>query len=393
MRIALGVGGGIAAYKSAELIRALDKAGCEVRVVLTRNGARFITPLTLQTLSRNPVITDAWDLAAEGVVRHVELTREIDALAVAPATADLLAKFARGIADDFLSTLYCATVAPVVVAPAMNTRMWAHPATRENVAVLRRRGVRVVEPEHGWLAEREDGVGRLAEPATIAAAILESAAASSSLAGRTIVVTAGPTREPIDPVRYLSNRSSGKMGYALAAAAQRRGARVVLISGPVDLGPPFGVRVVAVRTAEEMRRAVLDERAGAFAVFMVAAVADFAPQAAAAKIKKSVDPRTLTLHPTPDILEELGRTKGAEILVGFAAETEHVVESARGKLARKNADFVVANDVSAGDVGMDADDNAVTIVGRDGRVLEVPRSSKAEVAEAILDHVFAGRAS
>lgn len=388
MRVALGVGGGIAAYKAAELVRLLDQAGCEIRVVLTRNGARFITPLTLQTLARTPVITDAWDLAAEGVVRHIELTRDIDVLAVAPATADLIAKFARGVADDFLSTLYTATVSPVVLAPAMNSRMWAHPATRDNVGILRRRGVRIVDPECGWLAERESGVGRLADPSSIARAILEAGASSRSLVDRTVVITAGPTREPIDPVRFVSNRSSGKMGFALAAAAKRRGARVVLIHGPVALDPPFGVETVAVRTAAEMREAVLRERDAAFAVFMVAAVADYAPRAEASKTQKSSGPTELTLYPTPDILAELGRSRAGEILVGFAAETEQVVERAREKLERKGADFIVANDVSGCETGMDADDNAVTIVGRDGRVLEVPRASKTEIAEAILDHVL-----
>lgn len=390
MRVALGVSGGIAAYKACEVVRGLDRAAVEVQVILTRHAAEFITPLTLQTLSRRRVITDAFDLDQDAPVQHIELTRSIDALVVAPATANVIAKFARGVADDFLSTFYTSVTAPVVVAPAMNTRMWLHPATQDNLRVLRGRGVRVVEPGSGWLAEQEVGVGRLADPEEIVAATLAAARSSHALEGRTVVVSAGPTREAIDPVRYVSNRSSGKMGYALAAAAARRGARVTLVSGPVDLAPPFGVRVVPVVSAAEMRSAMLEAVRGADAVFMAAAVADHAPRYSPSKVKKTGGPTTLELEPTPDILAELGRERSGYVLVGFAAETDDVLTNARAKLERKGADFIVANDVARPGIGMDADDNAVTVLGRDGSALEIPRASKTEIAEAILDRVLGG---
>ncbi len=388
MLVALGVSGGIAAYKACEVVRGLDRAGCAVQVVLTANAARFITPLTLQTLSRRKVALDPFDLSSPETARHVELAREISALVVAPATANVLAKFARGIADDLLSTFYLAVASPVVVAPAMNARMWLHPATRENLAALAARGVEIVEPAAGWLAEGESGPGRLAEPAAIVAAALSAARRSRALEGRTVVVTAGPTREPIDPVRFLSNRSSGRMGYALAAAAARRGARVVLISGPVELAPPYGVEVVRVRTAEEMRAAVREARGGAHALLMAAAVADFAPRPAESKIKKTGRGTSLALEPTTDILAEVGRDKGDLLLVGFAAETEGLPERAREKLRSKNLDFIVANEVSADGKGIDSERNSVLILDREGGTVEVPESPKAEVAERILDRVF-----
>ncbi len=388
MLVALGVSGGIAAYKACEVVRGLYTAGAEVQVIMTGNAQRFITPLTLQTLSGRRVITDAWDLDSGATVQHIDLGRSIDTLVVAPATANVLAKLARGIADDFLSTFYTSVTAPVVLAPAMNTRMWLHPGTQENLAVLRGRGVSIVEPESGWLAEREVGWGRLADPERIVRATLAAARRSSQLAGRTVLVTAGPTREPVDPVRYLSNRSSGRMGYALAAAAARRGARVVLVSGPVELAPPYGVELLRVESAAEMREAVLRAAGEAHAVFMTAAVADYAPAAADSKIKRSGGALTLTLEENPDILAELGRDKGDRLLVGFAAETERVVENARDKLRRKNLDWIVANDVSRQDIGFDAPDNAVTIVGRQGDPIEVAKAGKAEIAERILDAVF-----
>lgn len=385
MLVALGVSGGIAAYKACEVVRGLTSAGADVQVLMTANAGRFITPLTLQTLSRRRVWTDPWDLADDEVIRHIDLTRRLDALAVAPATANVLAKMAHGIADDILSTLYLAVTAPVVVAPAMNTRMWLHPATQESVAALRARGVAVVEPESGWLAERETGVGRLADPARIVEATLAAATRGSALAGRKVLVTAGPTREPIDPVRYLSNGSSGKMGYALASAASRRGAEVVLVSGPTGLAAPYGVRLVPVSTSREMRDAVMRERAGCHAIFMVAAVSDYVTTPAAAKIKKSGATMTLVLDEGPDILAELGASKGREILVGFAAETDDLLANAGKKLAGKNADFIVANDVAAPGLGIGADRNAVTILGRGGFLRAVPEGGKGEVAEAILD--------
>lgn len=388
MLVALGVTGGIAAYKACEIVRGLDQAGVEVQVILTRNGAEFITPLTLQTLSRNRVITGQFDLGTDAPVQHIELTRRIDALLVAPATANTLAKFAQGVADDFLSTFYVAVTAPVVVAPAMNTRMWSNPVTRDNLAVLRRRGVRVIDPESGWLAEQEEGPGRLADPGHIVGVTLEVIRTSRQLRGRKVVVSAGPTREAIDPVRFISNRSSGKMGYALAAAAARRGAEVVLVSGPVSVDPPFGVRVVPVETAAEMREALLREREGAHAILMAAAVSDYVPEAAPKKIKKTGSGLELRLGEGSDILAELGERRGKEILVGFAAETEELLENARAKLERKNLDYIVANDVSAPGIGIDADENAVTILDRSGGSHEVERGPKSLVAEAILDRVL-----
>jgi phosphopantothenoylcysteine decarboxylase/phosphopantothenate--cysteine ligase len=388
VRIALGVSGGIAAYKAAEIVRGLDRAGVEVQVLLTDHATEFVTPLTLQTLSRRKVLVGQYDLESERTIRHIDLTRTISALVIAPATANVLAKIARGVADDLLSTFYTSVTAPVVVAPAMNTRMWLHPATQDNVRALRARGVRVVDPESGWLAEGEVGEGRMAEPARIVEAALDAARRSTRLAGRTIVVTAGPTREAIDPVRFVSNRSSGKMGYAIAAAAARQGARVVLVSGPVDLAPPYGVERVSVETSNEMRDAVLGARDGADAVFMVAAVADWVPERAAAKIKRSGADLVLRLGEGPDILAELGRDRRERVLVGFAAETDDVLAHARSKLERKGADFIVANDVSRAGVGLEADENEVTILGRGGDAWPVGRASKAEIADAILDRVL-----
>jgi phosphopantothenoylcysteine decarboxylase/phosphopantothenate--cysteine ligase len=388
MLVALGVSGGIAAYKACEIVRGLDTAGVEVQVLMTRNATRFITPLTLQTLSRRRVLTEQFDLDAEQTIQHIELTRKIAVLTVAPATANVVAKLASGIADDLLSTFHVSVTAPVVVAPAMNTRMWLHPATQANLSRLKARGVHVVDPESGWLAEGESGWGRLAEPARIVEATLVAARRSQQLTGKTLLVTAGPTREAIDPVRFISNRSSGKMGYALAAASARRGARVVLVSGPVDLPVPFGVERITVRTSAEMREAVRQHRVGAEAVLMAAAVADYAPRESHAKLKKAGGALTLTLDEGPDILAELGAERRERLLVGFAAETEAVLDNARSKLERKNLDFIVANDVSRPDIGIDADDNAVTILGRNGGVWELPRQSKGEVAEGILDRIF-----
>jgi phosphopantothenoylcysteine decarboxylase/phosphopantothenate--cysteine ligase len=388
VRIALGVSGGIAAYKACEVVRRLTDAGASVQVLMTRNAERFITPLTLQALSGTKVALDPWDLTSDETIRHIELARELDAFVVAPATANVLAKFARGLADDLLSTFYLAVTAPVLVAPAMNTRMWLHPAVQDAVRTLRARGVGVVDPASGWLAERETGVGRLAEPEAIVAETLRLARRSRSLSGKTVVVTAGPTREAIEPVRYLSNGSTGKMGYAIAAAAARRGADVSLISGPVDLPAPHGARISRVTTAREMRDAVLAHRPTASAIFMVAAVCDYVPAASPAKMKKTGGPLTLVLPEGPDILAELGRTRGPGILVGFAAESENVTANAAQKLASKNADFIVANDIAAEGLGIGSDRNAVTILGRDGSSRAVPEGSKAEIAEAILDRVF-----
>ncbi len=388
MLIALGVSGGIAAYKACEIVRGLDKSGAEVQVILTESATNFITPLTLQTLSRRKVFIGAFDLDEEQTVRHIELTRRVAALVVAPATANVLAKFARGIADDFLSTYYISVTAPVVVAPAMNTRMWLHPATQENVATLKRRGVQVVDPESGWLAEGETGWGRLAAPELIVSAALRAARRTRELAGKKVVVTAGPTHEPLDPVRYISNRSSGKMGYALAEAAARRGAEVCLIAGPVERPVPFGVQHIGVETADQMRREVLRERRGAEAVFMAAAVADYRTEPAVAKIKRGATNLALELEPAPDLLQEMGRDREERLLIGFAAETEALVENARAKLMRKNLDFIVANDVSRSDIGFESDDNEVVILGRSGEQWDVDRASKLQVADSILDRVL-----
>jgi phosphopantothenoylcysteine decarboxylase/phosphopantothenate--cysteine ligase len=390
MQVALGVSGGIAAYKACEIVRGLTTAGADVQVLMTRNAQRFVAPLTFQALSARKVLVDPWDLTEDETIRHIELQRGLDALVVAPATANVLAKFAHGIADDILSTFYLAVTAPVVVAPAMNTRMWLHPATQDSIARLRGRGVHVVLPESGWLAERESGVGRLADPAAIVAATLRAARRRTSLTGRKVVVTAGPTREPIDPVRYVSNGSSGKMGFAIAEAAARRGAEVVLIAGPVELSPPFGVRVVRAVTARDMREAVQAERVGAHAIFMVAAVSDYVPAASPSKIKKSGGPLTLVLDEGPDILAELGATKGSEILVGFAAETDDLLRNAQAKLRSKNVDFIVANDVLAPGIGIGSDRNAVTILDRAGGAHAVPEAGKGEIAEAILDRTLPG---
>ncbi len=391
MFVALGVSGGIAAYKACEIVRGLDKAGVGVQVILTRNGSRFVTPLTLQTLSRRKVLTRTFDTSSDETIQHIDLTRKIAALVVAPATADVIAKFSRGIADDLLSTFYISVDVPVLVAPAMNTRMLLHPATQENLARLAARGVQVIEPETGWLAEGEIGWGRMSDPAKIVEATLAAAGRSESLAGRRIVVTAGPTREAVDPVRFVSNRSSGKMGYALADACAKRGAKVVLISGPVDLAPPFGVERVRVETSQQMREAVHRVRVGADALFMTAAVSDYIPQVQGSKIKRSGGPMTLTLDEGPDILYELGQDRQERVLIGFAAETDRVLEHAAGKLKRKNLDFIVANDVSRPDIGMDADDNAVTILGRDGERWEIEKASKPAVAAAIVDRLLVDR--
>ncbi len=388
MRIALGVSGGIAAYKACDIVRRLTDAGASVQVLMTRNAERFITPLTLQTLSGRKVWIDPWDLDDDETIKHIELTRGLDAFVVAPATANVLGKLAHGLADDILSTFYLAVTAPVVLAPAMNTRMWFHPATQAALRTLRSRGVVIVDPESGWLAERETGIGRLASPETIVAAALSSAHRGRSLEGKKIVIAAGPTREAIDPVRYFSNGSSGKMGYAIAAAAARRGATVAIVSGPVDLPAPFGTRVARVTTAREMRDAVMAEREGAHAIFMVAAVADYAPAASPQKIKRTGGPLNVVLEEGPDILAELGRTRGGEILVGFAAETDDVSANAAKKLAAKNADFIVANDISTPGLGIGSDRNAVTILGRNGSSLAVPEASKTEIADAILDRVL-----
>ena len=394
MRIALGVTGGIAAYKAAEIVRLLQEKdrGIRVQVIMTRAAQEFVRPLTFAALSGEKVITGMFSDGEEhepnldSAIEHIAVAQSIDALLVAPATADVLAHFALGIASDFLTTLYLATTAPVVVAPAMNVNMWNHPATQANLEILRQRGVKVVEPGAGYLACGMTGEGRLAENQTIVAAVMEALGASQDLNGETVLITAGPTREKIDPVRYLTNRSSGRMGYALAEAALRRGARVFLVSGPTALTPPGAAEVTPVESTVEMRDAVLKLLPQATIVIKTAAVSDYRPRVAARQKIKRKGPMTLELEATPDILKELSLQKGSQIVIGFAAETENVLENARQKLVSKNLDAIVVNDVSREGVGFDSDRNAVTIISRD-EVVEVPETTKWEVAQRVLNQV------
>ena len=396
MKIALGVTGGVAAYKAAELVRRLQQERLDIQVVMTRAAREFITPLTFAALTGKKVITEMFaaetSAAAnvESAIEHIAVAQRIDLLLVAPATADVIAKFAQGIADDFLSTLYLATKAPVALAPAMNVNMWEHVATRENIARLRERGVHIIEPDEGYLACGMTGAGRLAATETIARRACEILGLRRDLEGLTVLVTAGPTCEDLDPVRYLTNRSSGKMGYALAEAALRRGARAILVSGPTDLRAPEAADWVPVRSTEEMRAAVLERAAGADIVVMAAAVADYRPVATHdTKLKRGDSNHfTLELEPTPDILADLGRTPDRRVLVGFAAETDHVAENARAKLARKGADMIVSNDVTQPGAGFDAETNIVTLFVRNGRELSLPQMSKFDVANRILDHAL-----
>ena len=393
MKIALGVSGGIAAYKAAEIVRLLQDRGIQVQVVMTAAAQEFVRPLTFAALSGEKVITSMFGSGSgdepanvESAIEHIAVAQSIDALLVAPATADVLARFAQGIANDFLSTLYLATTAPVVVAPAMNVNMWNHAATQTNLEILRKRGVRIVEPGEGYLACGMTGAGRLAENETIVAAVMEALGAAQDLAGETVLVTAGPTREKIDPVRYLTNRSSGRMGYAIAEAALRRGARVLLVSGPTEIAAPGAAELTRVETAQEMLAAVLKLLPASTVVIKTAAVADFRPKAAAGQKIKRKGEMTLELEPTTDILAEVARRKTTQVVVGFAAETENVLENARKKLASKSLDAIVVNDVSREGIGFDSDRNAVTIISQ-GEVVEVPETSKWEVAHRVLDQV------
>ena len=399
MRVTLGVTGGVAAYKAAELVRRLQQEGHSVCVVMTRAAREFVTPLTFAALSGQKVITDLFGDSSggganlESAIEHIAVAQRTDLLLVAPATADVIAKFAGGVADDFLTTLYLASTAPVVLAPAMNVNMWNHAATQENVRTLRARGAKIVEPDEGYLACGMTGPGRLAGLEDILGAVHEVTKAQRDLERETVLVSAGPTCEDLDPVRYITNRSSGKMGYAVAEAAARRGAKVILISGPVSLETPMGVERVDVRTAEEMHRAVGDRFSEASIAILAAAVSDYRPtELRAEKIKKSNAPLTISLEPTRDILAEVARHKGQKIVVGFAAETDHVAENARKKLVSKNADLIVANDLTAEGAGFDYDTNVVTLFSRDGRDLALPKMPKSEVAQRILDEVVRLRA-
>jgi len=391
--IALGVTGGIGAYKAVEIARGLQKNGHQVVAVMTRSATQFVGPLTFEAITRREVITDQWKAGANADIEHISIASTIDLLVVAPATANTVGKFANGLADDFLSSLFVATRAPVLIAPAMNTNMFEHPAVAKNLETLMARGVHLVDPGSGYLACGWIGKGRLAEPDVVVAAaemVLRSKA-GSTLAGRRVLVTAGPTLEDIDPVRFVGNRSSGRMGYALAAEALRRGAAVTLVSGPTHLAAPPGADLIAVRSAADMHTAVLTRVAEQDAVIMAAAVADYTPAAPSGqKVKKGDGELTITLTRTSDILADLGRlpsrAHGVPILIGFAAETHDVVNYAQGKLEKKAVDLVVANDVSRAGVGFDVDTNAVTLVAKTG-VEDVPLQSKSAVAARILDRV------
>lgn len=404
MRVIVGVGGGIAAYKAAELVRALGIRGFACQVVMTRAAEQFITPLTFASLTGEKVITDLFPQSPAGTlssaVEHIGVAQEADLLVVAPATADLLAKFAAGLADDFLTTLHLAFRGPILLAPAMNTNMWEHPATQSNLDLLRSRGCIVIEPDSGALACGTVGAGRLPDPDRIAEIVAEHLTSSRApqpvsrrdLEGDCIVITAGPTVEPIDPVRYISNRSSGKMGYALAEAAAKRGARVKLISGPVRLASPAGVEMVHIQTAAEMRDAVFSSLADATVVIKAAAVSDYhVAEPPAQKLKKTAARISLTLDPTPDILAELGSRKRDYLLIGFAAETQNVVEEGRRKLIAKNCDMIVANLVGREGTGFEADENEVDIVTRTGQTVHAGPASKTQIADVILNQISAVR--
>jgi len=385
--VVVGVTGGIAAYKTCELVRALVKGGHRVKVVMTEAATRFVSPLTFRTLSAEPVTVSMWADAPEATVHHVSLAEEADVMVIAPCTANVLAKLACGRADDMLTTTALATEAPLVIAPAMNVHMWRKDATRRNVSAMRGRGVAIIEPERGELACGDVGEGRLASVECILASVESELARVLDLVGRRILVTAGGTHEPIDPVRYIGNRSSGKTGFAIAEEAARRGARVFLVTGPTHLPDPFGCEVVRVTTALQMRAAVLARADAADAIVMSAAVADFRPAIAASdKIKKSQAPENIRLEPNPDILAELGQRRGTAVLVGFAAETSSVEANARAKLDAKGCDLIVANDVSDPSIGFGTDENSVLFVSGEG----TERSgvvSKRHIARLIVDRL------
>jgi phosphopantothenoylcysteine decarboxylase/phosphopantothenate--cysteine ligase len=391
MLVALGITGGIGAYKAVEVARGLQKRGHEVVAVMTHSATRFVGAVTFEAITRRHVITDQFEAGMNAEIEHISLASTMDLLLIAPATANLIGKFANGIADDFLTTLYTATRAPVLIAPAMNTQMFAHEAVRKNLDTLAARGVRFVEPGEGYLACGWIGKGRLAEPDEIVAAAEAILRPEGPLRGQRVLVSAGPTYEDIDPVRYIGNRSSGRMGYAIAAEAARRGANVVLVTGPTSIEPPPVREIVRVRSAADMHEAVLSRAAAVQVVVMAAAVADYTPaDRAEQKVAKSGETLTVQLKKTPDILGDLGRRRLAQgegpVLVGFAAETENVVASAAAKRERKHADLIVANDVSRTDAGFDVDTNAVTIVGPNGAE-PLPLQAKSRVAAEILDRI------
>lgn len=396
MKVTVGVSGGIAAYKAAELVRALQRQALEVHVVMTEAAQQFVQPLTFAALTGHKVIASLWaqnpgESTLDSAIEHISEAEWADALVVAPATANILAKFAHGIADDFLSTLYLATTAPVVVAPAMNVNMWQHAATQANLETLRSRGVRIVQPGSGYLACGMVGEGRMAEPESILTAVLETLHQRNDLSGETVLVTAGGTREAVDPVRFIGNRSSGKMGYAIAEAARSRGARVVLVTAPTALRPPAGCEVVSVTTADEMRAAVLSRLPEATMVVKAAAVADYRPVAPADQKLKRSGPMTLELVPTEDILAEAARLrKPGTLVIGFAAETENGLQHGRDKLLRKGVDAIVLNDVSREGMGFDSDQNAATFLTMQ-TAIDLPQMTKRDLAGRILDEALALR--
>lgn len=387
--IILGVTGGIACYKAVELVRLLVKADFKVRVIMTRGAMEFVTPLTFQTLSGHPVATETFDLTQESEIGHINLADNADLFVIAPATANVIGKIASGIADDLLTTVLMATQAPVLISPAMNIHMYENPILQENLRKLRRIGYHIMEPADGYLACGYEGKGRLPDPEKILEEI-EGLLKKKDLSGEKLLITAGPNREPLDPVRYISNRSSGKMGYALARAAVRRGAEVALVSGPTALEPPVGVRLIAVITAADMHEAILKEYGQCTAVIMAAAVSDYhAASVAEKKIKRGKGPIELRLEPNPDILKELGQNKHGKWLIGFAAETEDLAANAQTKLREKNLDIVIANNVAETGSGFDGDTNIATIVDRTGVTRALPMMSKDDLADRIYDHFLA----
>ena len=393
MKVMVGVSGGIAAYKAVELVRALQRHALDVRVTMTDAATQFLQPLTFSALTGHRVLRSLWHTSdsPDAPIDHIAEAQWADLLVVAPATADLLARFAHGLANDFLTTMYLATPAPVLVAPAMNSLMWQHPATQANVEILRQRGVRIVEPDAGQLACGMVGPGRMAEPEQIANAVLAALGRSHDLAGEVVLITAAGTREALDPVRFLGNRSSGKMGYALAEAAQSRGARVILVSGPSALQPPIHCELMRVTTAEEMRQAVLARQPESTIVIKSAAVADYRPVTVAAQKMRRQGPLVLELQPTEDILAEVVQRRiPGQLIVGFAAETEDTVEQGRAKLLRKGADAIVVNDVGREDIGFDSDENAATFLTL-STAIDLPRMSKRKLGDRILDEIVALR--
>ncbi len=386
--IVIGVTGGIAAYKAVEVVSRLKKLGANVHVIMTQAASEFITPLTFREISGQPVVCNMWEEPKQWNVQHITLATLADLFLVVPATANIIGKISNGIADDMLSTTVMATKAPVILAPAMNTNMYLNPIVQKNLSTLKENGYMVLEPASGKMACGTEGVGRLPEPEAIVKHVVDFFSKDKRLDGKKVIVTAAGTREPIDPVRYIGNRSSGKMGYAIAAAAARRGAKVILISGPSHLEPPAGVIFKSVETTQQMMAAVLDEYDDSHIVIKAAAVADYRPKIAEQhKIKKSSDTLELILEKNPDILLELGKNKKHQILVGFAAETQDLLRYAKGKLEKKNLDMIVANDVSLPDAGFNVDTNIAKVVYRDGRIDELPKMTKESLAEVILDKI------